>query len=103
MQQSQADVTKAVDDALKFTYALTPDNFILKGFVDIVNKAPFLATGLLPFPRFMANAIEFQFRHSPLGFTSLLFPKEIAAIANGDMKKLSIARNIFRFQRFRIT
>ena len=88
---NQADVTKAVDDALKFTYALTPDNFLLKGFVDIVNKAPFLATGLLPFPRFMANAIEFQFRHSPLGFTSLLFPKEIAAIANGDMKKLSQA------------
>ena len=39
----------------------------------------------------MANAIQFQFRYSPLGFTSLLKPKEIKKIANGDMKTLSRA------------
>ena len=88
---TEADVAKAVDDALTFTYAKTPDNYFLKLFVESINRAPFLATGVLPFPRFMANALEFQFRHSPLGFTSLLSGKERAAIAKGDMKKLSQA------------
>ena len=86
---TEADVTKAVDDALKFTYAKTPDNALLKGFVDTVNKMPFVATGILPFPRFMANAIEFQYKHSPLGALSLLSPKERAKIAKGDFKTLS--------------
>ena len=86
---TQADVTKAVDDALAFTYAKTPDNSFMKGFVDIVNKSPFILTGLMPFPRFMANAIEFQYKHSPLGALSLLSPKERAKIAKGDFKTLS--------------
>ncbi len=88
---TEADVTKAVDDALQFTYAKTPDNALLKGFVDTVNKMPFVATGVLPFPRFMANAIDFQFKHSPLGFLSLLSPKERTKIAKGDFKTLSQA------------
>ena len=88
---TEADVTKAVDDALQFTYAKTPDNSLLKGFVDIVNKAPFTLTGFLPFPRFMANAIEFQFKHSPAGFLSLLSAKERSKIAKGDFKTLSQA------------
>lgn len=88
---TEADVTKAVDDALQFTYAKTPDNALLKGFVDTVNKMPFVATGVLPFPRFMANAIDFQFKHSPLGFLSLLSPKERGKIAKGDFKTLSQA------------
>jgi hypothetical protein len=39
----------------------------------------------------MANAIDFQFKHSPLGFTSLLSRKERAKIAKGDYKALSQA------------
>jgi gas vesicle protein len=88
---SQEDVAKAVDDALEFTYAKTPDNFFAKTFVDVTNKLPFALTALIPFPRFMANAIQFQFRYSPLGFTSLLMPSEIKKIAKGDMKTLSRA------------
>jgi hypothetical protein len=88
---NKADIEKAVDDALYFTYAKTPDVPIIKGFVDIVNKSPFLLTGIIPFPRFMANAIAFQFRHSPLGFSALLTPKEIAKLKAGDYKTLSQA------------
>ena len=88
---NKADIEKAVDDALYFTYAKTPDVPIVKGLVDIVNKAPFLLTGVIPFPRFMANAIAFQFRHSPLGFSALLTPKEIAKLKAGDYKTLSQA------------
>tara|TARA_R100001460_G_scaffold23380_3_gene47174 strand:+ start:9244 stop:13269 length:4026 start_codon:yes stop_codon:yes gene_type:complete len=88
---NKADIEKAVDDALYFTYAKTPDVPIIKSLVDAVNKSPFLLTGVIPFPRFMANAIAFQFRHSPLGFSALLTPKEIAKLKAGDYKTLSQA------------
>ena len=88
---NKADIEKAVDDALYFTYAKTPDVPIVKSLVDAVNSMPFLATGVIPFPRFMANAIAFQFRHSPLGFSALLTPKEIAKLKAGDYKTLSQA------------
>ena len=88
---SADDVTKAVDDALYFTYAKTPDNTFLKKFVEISNSIPFVTTGVLPFARFMANAIEFQFKHSPVGFGLLLRPKEIKKIVSGDTTALSQA------------
>lgn len=88
---SADDVAKAVDDALYFTYAKTPDNTFLKKFVEISNSIPFITTGVLPFARFMANAIEFQFKHSPVGFGLLLRPKEIKKIASGDTTALSQA------------
>jgi len=88
---NKADIEKAVDDALHFTYAKTPDVPIVKSLVDAVNSMPFLATGVIPFPRFMANAVAFQFRHSPLGFSALLTPKEIAKLKAGDYKTLSQA------------
>ena len=82
---TKADVEKAVDDALEFTYAKTPDNKFGKAFVDISNSIPFLTTGLIPFARFMTNAMKFQFQHSPLGPLSLLSGKERAKVAAGDM------------------
>jgi len=88
---TQEDVATAVDDALKFTYAKTPEKGLGALFVKATNSIPFITTGLIPFGRFMANAVEYQFRHSPLGFTSLLKPKEISAIAKGDTEKLSQA------------
>ena len=88
---SKVDIEKAVDDALYFTYAKTPDVPIIKHLVDAVNSSPFLLTGVIPFPRFMANAIAFQFRHSPLGFSALLFPKEIAKLKAGNYKTLGQA------------
>lgn len=88
---SADDVSKAVDDALYFTYAKTPDNTFLKKFVEISNSVPFITTGVLPFARFMANAVEFQFKHSPIGFGLLLRPKEIKKIASGDTSAMSQA------------
>lgn len=88
---NKADIEKAVDDSLYFTYAKTPDNKIIKPLVDFVNNLPFVLTGVIPFPRFIANALAFQFRHSPLGFASLLTPKEIAKLKGGDYKTLSQA------------
>ena len=88
---TKADVEKAVDDALEFTYAKTPDNKFGKAFVDISNSIPFLTTGLIPFARFMTNAMKFQYQHSPLGPLSLLSGKERAKVAAGDMGVFSKA------------
>jgi hypothetical protein len=82
---SKVDVEKAVDDALEFTYAKTPDNKLGKSFVDLANSIPFITTGVLPFARFMSNAMKFQFQHSPLGPLALLSKKERAKVAEGDM------------------
>lgn len=88
---SADNVSKAVDDALFFTYAKTPNNTFLKKFVEISNSVPFITTGVLPFARFMANAVEFQFKHSPIGFGLLLRPNEIKKIASGDTTAISQA------------
>ena len=88
---NKSDIEKAVDDALYFTYAKTPDVPIVKRLVDVINASPFLATGIIPFPRFMANAMAFQFRHSPLGFAGLLTPKEIAKLKAGNYQTLGQA------------
>ena len=57
---------KAVEDALYFTYQKTPDNQVARALIDGIHKAPFLTTSLVPFPRFIANAMRFTYEYSPL-------------------------------------
>jgi hypothetical protein len=97
------DVQKAVKDALDFTYALTPEavkkvknlqdagNYVGTGFIKFFNSVPFLTTAVMPFPRFVVNALRHLFEYSPLGFTSLLSKKEMTKIASGDLNQLSKA------------
>ena len=88
---TKQDVEKAVDDSLEFTYAKTPENKLGKAFVDLSNSIPFITTGVVPFARFMTNAMKFQFQHSPLGPLSLLSKQERAAVAKGNMGVFSKA------------
>lgn len=83
---SASDIEKAVDDALEFTYAKTPKEGVGKKFIELSNSIPFLTTAIFPFARFMTNAMEFQFKHSPLGPLSLLSKKEREAVASGDSR-----------------
>ena len=57
---------KAVEDALYFTYQKTPDSPVARALIDGIHKAPFLTTSLVPFPRFIANAMRFTYEYSPL-------------------------------------
>lgn len=71
------DVLKnAADDALKATFSYQPKNLKKeKGFAFESLTADFLkffeqipgSTLVMPFPRFMANAVRFQYRYSPIG------------------------------------
>jgi len=82
---TQDDVSAAVDESLSFTYAKDPENDFGKAFVNFANSVPFVTTAVFPFARFMTNAMEFQFKHSPLGPLSLLSAKERSKVAAGDM------------------
>jgi hypothetical protein len=63
---------KATDDALEATFAIMPaEGTIANKFVKLVEGLPFMpviGTQQFPFARFMADAMTFQYRYSPLNF-----------------------------------
>ena len=66
---TQQDMERVVDKALEMTFAEKPkfDSF---GYhmVRMINKAPFVLTGVIPFPRFMWQASKFYLEFRPAGF-----------------------------------
>jgi hypothetical protein len=86
----------AVNDALEATFGkdfspMAPGFEGMAGtFIRTVNKWPGL-TFAIPFPRFMMNAVKYQFEYSPLGFMKLLGKEERAKVAAGDMATISKA------------
>jgi len=85
---------KAVDDALSMTFAKMPSNAVAKGLIETVEKLPFLpvlGTGAFPFARFMANAISFQYRYSPMSLGHALVSRNAAKnLTGGGSKRLSM-------------
>ncbi len=57
---------EAIEEALYFTYQKTPDSGVARALINGIHKAPFLTTSLVPFPRFIANAMRFTYEYSPL-------------------------------------
>ena len=93
----RADIQKAVDKALEMTwgrdfspFAEGPEGVAGK-FIRFINSVPFVTNAAVPFPRFLMNAMKFQFEFSPLGFLKLLSKEERAAIAKGDTQTISRA------------
>lgn len=84
-------ISYAVDRALHATFAESPAyGSIARSFVDFVNKVPGLSIAV-PFPRFLTNAIKFQYQYSPLGILHYLSPKERTAFAAGDVSRMGKA------------
>ena len=76
----QEALTKAVDEALYFTYQQAPNpGGIGELFVKAVHKVPFVGTALVPFPRFILNAMKHTLEYSP---TYLLYGKGKDEILN---------------------
>ena len=65
-KQGKQVLDTAIDEALYFTYQRTPDNSTAKAMINLAHSAPFLTTSLVPFPRFIANALRFTYEYSPL-------------------------------------
>ena len=90
-------IKKAIDQALEMTwgkdfspFAEGPEGVAGK-FIRFINSVPFVTNAAIPFPRFLMNAMKFQFEFSPLGFLKLLSKDERAKIASGDTQTISRA------------
>ena len=56
----------AVEDALYTTYQKSPNSAVGRAVIQGIHSAPFLLTSLVPFPRFIANAMRYTYEYSPL-------------------------------------
>lgn len=84
-------VKKAVEQSLKKTFAESPEwGTVSRKVIDAINAVPF-ANLAIPFPRFMYNAVKFQYEYSPLGVLSYLSAAERKAFASGNVEKVSKA------------
>jgi hypothetical protein len=73
--QGKKILDKAIDESLYFTYQRTPDNPTARQMIKLAHSAPFLTSSLVPFPRFIANALRFTYEYSPLYVMSDLWGK----------------------------
>tara|TARA_R100001510_G_C7655418_1_gene214576 strand:- start:117 stop:3761 length:3645 start_codon:yes stop_codon:yes gene_type:complete len=64
--QGKKILDKAIDESLYFTYQRTPDNQTARQMIRLAHSAPFLTSSLVPFPRFIANALRFTYEYSPM-------------------------------------
>lgn len=82
----------ALNATLDYTYSARPKRDSLADlFVRTVEKGGLPLATVMPFPRFMVNAMKFQFDHSPAGFFRLLSKAEREKFAKGDPSALSKA------------
>jgi hypothetical protein len=88
-------IARAVHDALEVTWSQNFSPFA-KGaegtagaFIRLFNRPPFSLA--VPFPRFLMNAVKFQYQFSPAGFLRLLSKSERDAIANGNYSAITRA------------
>jgi len=92
----EAAIKEAVSKALELTWA-TPPKYGTAAwhFVKLMNLGAPLTTSILPFPRFMTNALRFQYEFSPLGFLPvakhLISAGHRKAVLAGDAKAISRA------------
>lgn len=93
---------RGIDDALKGTFSYMPKATKTGGIeqmaesganmvVRTIESTPF-ASLAIPFPRFMANAMAFQYRYSPLGAAGAVsdFKAGLVASKAGDVEKASM-------------
>jgi len=98
-------IARASDDAMKSTMSYMPKKNAGTANLDqlaesaaghvvsLVEKIPTGSVWIATFPRFMANAMAFQYRHSPLGFASALGDRAAvkAARETGDNATIALA------------
>ena len=65
-EQGKKALDRAIEEALYFTYQASPKSTVGQLMIKGANNLPFLTTSLVPFPRFLANAMRFTYEYSPL-------------------------------------
>ncbi len=94
----RGDIKQAIGKSLEMTYAKEFDRNahgaegVVGTAIHLVNRSglgPFRLTQVIPFPRFMANSLKWQYEHSPLRLVKALFsPDDWRAIGRGEVKPL---------------
>ena len=74
---------RAVEEALYFTYQASPKSPMGQLLIKGANKLPFLTTSLVPFPRFLANAMRFTYEYSPFFLMSKKVRYELGRTVGG--------------------
>jgi len=82
-------IRKLVNETLDLTFAKQDFGAFGKAFINAVNKLGPIGAAELPFPRFLINAIEFGFDHSPLVISRFASKAERAAFRAGDPTRIS--------------
>jgi hypothetical protein len=67
-KSGQETLSKAIDEALYFTYQKQPDDILGKTLINAIHRVPFVGTGIMPFPRFIINALRHTYEYSPVYF-----------------------------------
>lgn len=65
-EEGKRVLDKTIDDALYFTFQQGPRNDVSRAFINLSSSVPFVTSSLIPFPRFIANALRFTYEHSPV-------------------------------------
>jgi hypothetical protein len=79
-----------VDKSLEITFAKNPEyGSMAQKFISAMHFPG--ASYVVPFPRFMVNALKFNFEYSPAGFVKLVKPSEWAKMGQGDFKTIARA------------
>jgi len=87
----QKELEEIAKEALYFTFQRDPSSELGKAFVNLMHSAPFLTTSLVPFPRFIANALRFTYEYSPL---YLINPRVVKTIAGDSDNYEDIAKGL---------
>ena len=74
---------RAIEEALYFTYQASPKSPMGQLLIKGANKLPFLTTSLVPFPRFLANAMRFTYEYSPFFLMSKKVRYELGRTIGG--------------------
>tara|TARA_R110000764_G_scaffold196201_1_gene281358 strand:+ start:5272 stop:8859 length:3588 start_codon:yes stop_codon:yes gene_type:complete len=94
-------LNRATDDALEATFAVMPPEGLAHHFVKFVERLPFMpviGTHQFPFARFMADAMTFQYRYSPLNFFNAASVGTQGAVKSRSAKKALASGNLDMFK-----
>lgn len=87
---SKKEAHALVDKSLEITFAKNPEyGSMAQKFISAMHFPG--ASYIAPFPRFMVNALKFNFEYSPAGFIKLVKPSEWAKMGQGDFKTIARA------------
>ncbi len=77
-KEGKKALDRGIEEALYFTYQASPKSTVGQLLIKGANNLPFVTTSVVPFPRFLANAMRFTYEYSPLYLANSKVRAELA-------------------------